>query len=146
LNAKSSQQSTSERASAAMHARDRAARMLGITIVSVRPGAATLRMTIREDMLNGHDVAHGGILFCLADTAFAHACNSYDEVTVASAASVEFLKSACLGDTLTAVASERTRGRRTGVYDVEVHDGEGSLVALFRGKSYTTTGRVSREA
>ena len=99
-------------------------------------------MTVREDMVNGHELCHGGLIFTLADSAFAFACNTYDAVTVASAASVEFLLPARLGDELTAIAEERSRSKRTGVYDVAVRNQQGDCVALFRGRSHELGGSV----
>jgi acyl-CoA thioesterase len=100
-------------------------------------------MQVREDMVNGHQLCHGGLIFTLADSAFAFACNTYDLVTVASAASVEFLLSARLGDELTAVAEERSRSKRTGIYDVAVSNQRGECVALFRGRSHQLGGSVA---
>jgi len=125
-------------ASAAMHAGDHASKALGMEVVDVGPGSARLRMTVRRDMLNGHAVCHGGFVFTLADSTFAHACNSYNRRTLASAAAIEFLMSAREGDVLAAVAQERQRGRRSGIYDIEVRNGAGELVALFRGRSVST--------
>ena len=125
-------------ASAAMDAADHASHGLGMEVLAIEPGMAKLRMTVRRDMLNGHAVCHGGFVFMLADSAFAHACNSYNRVTLASAASIEFLRAAREGDVLTAVARERQRARRSGIYDVEVRDARDELVALFRGRSVAT--------
>jgi acyl-CoA thioesterase len=125
-------------ASDAMDAADHASRGLGMEVLAVEPGMAKVRMTVRRDMLNGHAVCHGGFVFTLADSAFAHACNSYNRVTLASAASIEFLRAAREGDVLTAVARERQRARRSGIYDVEVRDARDELVALFRGRSVAT--------
>ncbi len=124
--------------STAMHAKDAAAQMLGIRIDRIGPGHAELSMTVRSDMLNGHDVCHGGIIFSLADTAFAHACNSYNQVTLAMSAAVDYVLPAIEDDVLTATAQERSRRGRTGVYDVDVSNQKGQLVATFRGRSYST--------
>ena len=126
-----------------MDAGDHASHALGIRVLDVGPGTARLAMSVRRDMLNGHAVCHGGFVFTLADSAFAHACNSYDRVTLAAAASIEFLKAAREGDVLTAVAQERQRGRRSGIYDIEVRDAAGELVALFRGRSIATDESVT---
>jgi acyl-CoA thioesterase len=99
-------------------------------------------MQVREDMVNGHKICHGGLIFTLADSAFAFACNTYDLVTVASSGSIEFLLPARLGDELTAIAEERSRSKRTGVYDVAVHNHNGECVALFRGGSHQIGGRI----
>ena len=125
-----------------MYANDAAARGLGITIEEVRPGYARLRMAVVASMINGHDVAHGGLVFTLADTAFAYACNSRNERNVALNASISFVAPARSGETLVAVAHERSRAGRTGVYDVEVTGPDGSTVALFRGTSYRTGGTL----
>ncbi len=119
----------------AMYARDAASQALGIALEEVRPGRARLRMTVRADMLNGHGTCHGGLVFALADSAFAFACNSHDVVTVASGCSIEFLAPAHAGDELVAVAEERFREGRNGVYDVDVRRADGALVATFRGRS-----------
>ena len=122
----------------AMYARDTASQALGMVLEQVRPGYARLRMAVRADMLNGHGSCHGGIVFALADSAFAFACNSHDVVTVASSCSIEFLAPAQEGDELVAEAEERFREGRNGVYDVNVRRGDGSLIATFRGRSAST--------
>jgi acyl-CoA thioesterase len=136
-------QSVAEASARAMYGQDRASQALGMRVVEVRPGYARLVMQVREDMVNGHQLCHGGLIFTLADSAFAFACNTYDLVTVASAASVEFLLSARLGDELTAVAEERSRSKRTGIYDVAVSNQRGECVALFRGRSHQLGGSVA---
>ena len=130
------------RVAAAMYARDRAAQSLGITVVEARTGFARVAMRVRDDMLNGHDSAHGGFIFALADTAFAYACNSRNERTVALACSISFAAPAKAGDDLTAAAEERNAGGRTGTYDVTVTGPDGSVLALFRGTSYRVSGAV----
>jgi acyl-CoA thioesterase len=127
---------------AGMYARDRAAQALGIAVDAIAPGAAVCRMSVREDMVQGHATCHGGIVFTLADAAFAYACNAYNRMTVALGAEITFVAPARAGDVLIATARERSRSGRTGVYDVEVTDGKGTLVALFRGTSYETRGEV----
>jgi acyl-CoA thioesterase len=124
-----------------MFANDRASRGLGMEVLAVGPGRATLAMTVRDDMLNGHDICHGGLIATLADSAFAFACNSYDELTVASGFAADFVAPARLGDVLTAVCAETTKAGRTGVYDAEVTNQRGERVALFRGRSYTIKGK-----
>lgn len=124
-----------------MFANDRASRGLGMEVLAVGPGRATLAMTVREDMLNGHDICHGGLIATLADSAFAFACNSYDELTVASGFAADFVAPARLGDVLTACCVEATKAGRTGVYDAEVTNQRGERVALFRGRSYTIKGQ-----
>ena len=126
----------------AMFSRDRAAQALGIKIVRVQPGASLLTMTVRSDMVNGHHICHGGMIFSLADTAFAYACNSYNKNTVASACHIDFLAPAKEGETLEAEAIEQSAAGRTGVYDVTVRTTGGKTIALFRGKSYRISGEV----
>ena len=124
----------------AMWARDAAPQALGMQLREVRPGYARLAMPVREDMLNGHRICHGGLIFSLADTAFAYACNSYNRNTVAAACHIDFLAPGLPGDTLEAEAVEQSLAGRTGVYDVTVRDGQGRSLALFRGKSYRIVG------
>ncbi len=126
----------------AMFARDNAAQALGIKIVRVQPGASLLTMTVRSDMVNGHHICHGGMIFSLADTAFAYACNSYNKNTVASACHIDFLAPAKEGETLEAEAVEQSASGRTGVYDITVRNNHGKTIALFRGKSYRINGEV----
>jgi acyl-CoA thioesterase len=123
-----------QRSADAMWAGDRASQALGMEIVEVGPGRATLRMPVREDMVNGHGIGHGGLTFALADSAFAFACNSYGPVTVAAGAEIRFLEPTRVGDELVATAVERSREDRDGVYDVTVRAGE-STVATFVGRS-----------
>jgi acyl-CoA thioesterase len=111
---------------------------MGITIEITEPGKAVARMAVRDDMVNGFDVIHGGLTFALADTAFAFACNSYDQQSVAASAHIEFLRPAVVGDKLEAVAIEDHRGRRSGYYTVDVRNQRNELVALFRGRSANT--------
>ncbi len=118
-----------------MFANDRASQLLGIEVVIPDVGASIASMRVRDDMLNGFDICHGGFVFSLADTAFAFACNAYDDVTVAAAGSIEFLRPAHSGDELRAVALEEHRGRRTGLYTVEVFNQDEQRVAVFRGRS-----------
>ena len=114
---------------------DRASATLGIALKSVASGRAELSMTIQSNMVNGHNIAHGGIIFSLADTAFACACNSYNIVNVAASCHINFVRPSLLGDKLTAIATEQSRGARTGVYDVKVLNSSGKLIAVFRGQS-----------
>ena len=132
-------QETAQRSAAAMWEDDRASQALGMEILEIGPGRAVLRMTVRDDMVNGHAIGHGGLTFALADSAFAFACNSYDRRTVASGAEIRFLAPTHLGDMLTATAVERTREGRQGVYDVEVTVGE-TVVATFVGRSHEIGG------
>jgi acyl-CoA thioesterase len=125
-----------------MWARDRATNALGMKIEEVRPGYARISMAVRGDMVNGHHICHGGLIFTLADSAFAYACNSYNKNTVASACNIDFLAPGREGDTLDAEAIEQSQAGRTGVYDVTVRDSAGKTIALFRGKSYRISGEV----
>ena len=120
---------------------DHATKSLGIRIEAVGPGSCTASMTVRQDMLNGHAICHGGLITTLADSAFAFACNAYNEVTVASGFDVNLLAAARLGDVLTAQAVEVSKAGRTGVYDVTVRNQRGEAIAAFRGRSYTMKGK-----
>lgn len=120
----------------AMYARDFASQALGIALEEIRAGYARMRMIVRKDMVNGHDICHGGFIFTLADSTFAFACNSHDHVTVAQSASIEFLAPGRLGDVLTAIGEERNIRGRNGVYDISVVNQRGEQIALFRGKSF----------
>jgi len=125
-----------------MYARDHAARALGITLEQIAPGRARMRMTVRQDMVNGHDLCHGGMTFTLADTAFAYACNSYNRSAVAASCHIVFTAPARRGDVLTAVAEEKSLEGRSGVYDIAVTDQNGRGVALFRGHSRRLESKV----
>lgn len=131
-----------ERTAAAMCARDAASRLLGLCLVSVRPGYARLSMRVGPDLLNSHRVCHGGFLFALADAAFAYACNSYNRNTVASACHIDFLAPAAEGAELEVECEERSLASRTGVYDATIRGPDGQVIALFRGKSYRVAGEV----
>lgn len=135
-------QALAEAVGHALYARDRNAQSVGIQLEEIRPGFARMHLKIRPDMVNSHGTCHGGVLFTLADTAFAYACNSYNHNTVASGCSIDFVAPAHVGDNLTAVAEERARAGRTGVYDIEIRNGHGQAVAFFRGKSYRVKGEV----
>jgi acyl-CoA thioesterase len=124
-----------------MLANDRASKALGMRIETVTPGAAVIVMAVRDDMLNGHDLCHGGLIATLADSAFAFACNSYNELTVASGFVIDLMAPARLGDVLTARCHEVSRTGRTGVYDAEVSNQRGERIAVFRGRSYTIKGK-----
>ncbi|HET6652814.1 MAG TPA: hydroxyphenylacetyl-CoA thioesterase PaaI [Nocardioides sp.] len=132
------------RSADAMWAEDRASQGLGMRIVSVGPGRATLEMTVRDDMVNGHAIGHGGLTFTLADSAFAFACNSYNRSTVAAAADIRFLAPTRLGDVLVAEAVERERTGHDGVYDVTVRCGD-VVVAEFVGRSKEIRGTLFEE-
>ena len=123
-----------QRCAELMWAEDRASQALGMRVVEGGPGTATVSMTVRADMVNGHGIGHGGLTFTLADTAFAFACNTYNRRTVAQAAEIRFLAPTRLDDVLVARAVERVRAGRDGTYDITVHSGE-TLVAEFVGHS-----------
>jgi acyl-CoA thioesterase len=125
----------------AMWRDDRASQTLGMQVQSVAPGRAVSTMTVREDMLNGHDICHGGLVAMLADSTFAYACNAYNEVTVASGFDINLIAAAHLGDVLTASAAEVSKSGRTGVYDIVVTNQRGETIAAFRGRSYTIKGK-----
>jgi len=135
-------QARAERAAAALFAGDRASQALGMRITGVRPGWARVVMRVRADMVNGHALCHGGIVFALADSAFAFACNSYNESTVAAAAAIDFLAAAREDDELTAEASEVWRSKRNGIYEITVTNQRGERIALFRGRSWRLDGQV----
>ena len=118
----------------AQYARDSAAHSLGIELLDASARTVRIAMRVRPDMLNGHGTCHGGILFALADTAFAYACNSYGAAMVAAGASIEFLAPASLGERLVATATETSRGERHGIYDVTVREQAGAVRAHFRGR------------
>lgn len=125
-------------AAAALLAGDRTTERLGIELLDVGPGRAVLRMLVRDDMVNGHGTGHGGVTFTLADSAFAFACNSTGRTTVAASAEIRFRAPTHVGDVLTAVATERSRSGRDGVYDVRVtrtEAGQDTVVAEFVGAS-----------
>ncbi|PAJ80914.1 hydroxyphenylacetyl-CoA thioesterase PaaI [Burkholderia ubonensis] len=126
----------------AMYDADACSRALGMELVEVRPGYARMRMPVRADFLNGHQICHGGLIFTLADSTFAFACNSYNLNTVAAGCSIEFLRPVHGGDILTAEAVEQTRNGRFGIYDIRVTNQAGETVAMFRGKSAQIKGTV----
>ena len=135
-------QKLAEASAAAMWAGDRAGQALAMKIEAVAPGTASLSMAVREDMVNGHGICHGGFIFTLADTAFAYACNSQNYSAVAAGARIEFLAPGHLGDRLVAAARQVVQGGRTGVYDVVVSNQEGKQLALFRGNSHRIGGAL----
>jgi acyl-CoA thioesterase len=135
-------QQLAERIAEALYAGDRASQSHGIRIVAVRPGYAKLSMIVRSDMVNGHRICHGGMVFTLADSAFAFACNSHNDNTVAAAASIDFLAASYEGDELTAEANELWRTKRNGIYEITVTNQKGARVAFFRGRSYRIDGHV----
>ena len=121
-----------------MMQRDKASAALGMVVETDEPGRSVVSMRVRDDMTNGFAITHGGLVFALADTAFAIACNEDERVTVAAGADITFLKATRAGQTLTAEAVRRTVSGRTGLYDVTVTDETGDVVAEFRGRSLTT--------
>ncbi|WP_066458023.1 hydroxyphenylacetyl-CoA thioesterase PaaI [Castellaniella caeni] len=137
-------QALADAVGAAMWARDHAAHALGMRLDAIAPGQAQLSMTVRHDMLNGHAICHGGMIFTLADTAFAYACNSDNHNTVASACHIDFLAPAHEGDQLQATAQVRIQGGRMGVYDITVRNLTSQKdIVLFRGKSHRIQGLVT---
>jgi len=126
----------------AMWADDSASKELGMQLISVEPGRAVLAMTITEKMVNGHNIAHGGFIFTLADSAFAFACNTYNQRTVAQHCAVTFLTAGRLGDRLIAKGVERHRAGRSGIYDITVTREDGAVIAEFRGHSRTIEGTL----
>lgn len=129
----------------AMWQDDRASQGLGMKIVEIGPGLATLQMTIQPHMVNGHGIAHGGFIFTLADSAFAFACNSHNERTVAAQGSISFIRPGRLGDRLVAQAREISRSGRSGIYDVRVSAGD-TVIAEFRGHSRSIGGTLVPDA
>lgn len=129
-------QAVAENVRDVMLADDAASRMLGLQITEISPGRALATMTVRPDMLNGFAICHGGLIATLADSAFAFACNARNALTVASGFGIDIVKSAKLGDVLTATASETSLAGRTGLYDITVTNQRGELIAMFRGRSH----------
>lgn len=136
------EQALADAVAEAMYARDPALRAFGIRIERVAPGHALLSMTVRDDMLNGHGTCHGGLIFTLADSAFAYACNSRNQSTVASGCTIDYLAPAHAGDVLSAEATEQSLAGRTGIYDIIVSNQQGRRLALFRGRSHSIKGEV----
>ena len=133
-------QERARRSAEAMWADDRASQAMGMALTAVGPGTATATMTVRDDMANGHGIAHGGYIFALADTAFAFACNSYNTLVVAQSNAITYLTPGHVGERLTASCTEAHRAGRSGVYDVTVTGEDGREVALFRGHSRQVSG------
>jgi acyl-CoA thioesterase len=134
------QQALAERTAQIIEREDRASRWLGMKLVEIRPGYARLSMRVTQNMVNGQNVCHGGMIFSLADSSFGFACNSHNQHALATSCSIDFLAPAALGDELTAEASETAHAGRTRIYDVRVTDQGGRLIAVFRGKSATVKG------
>lgn len=126
----------------AMWAEDQASRGLGMELISVGAGCAELAMTVTDRMVNGHEICHGGFIFTLADSAFAFACNTYNQRTVAQHCAVTFINPGKLGDRLTARGLEVNRRGRSGIYDITVTRQDGAVIAEFRGHSRTIEGEL----
>jgi acyl-CoA thioesterase len=143
----SSDQRLAQAVGRAMLAQDRASPALGIALDEIGPGRAKMRMTVRDDMLNGHDLCHGGLIFALADSALAFAANAHNRLAVVAAAEIHFISPARKGETLLAAARERASNGRSSVYDVEVTELASSrLVALLRGRAHRLDGSIVDEA
>ena len=140
-----SPQALAEACARSMWDEDNATRYLGMKLLAVAPGEATLSMAVTEAMTNGHGTCHGGYIFALADLAFAFACNSYNQRTVAQHCSVTYIAPAFRGDRLTATAREVSRRGRGGIYDIAVTNQEGEQIAEFRGHSRTVKGALLPE-
>ena len=138
-------QALARRVFEAMEANDRVFHALGMREVEVGPGRAVLEMTVREDMLNGHDICHGGMIFSLADTAMAIASNSFNQTSVASAADISFLEPARKGEVLRAETQQQSLRKRTALYDVTIKGPDGRMVALFRGRIQRVNAKVVPE-
>lgn len=134
-----------EAAAAAIGAHDRASLALGMKLLQVGPGLASMQMAVREDMTNFHDTCHGGLIYALADSTFAYACNSHNRPAVAVTCNIDFIRPVHVGDVLVATGVEQSLAGRNGVYDIRVENQNGELVALFRGKSQQIKGTVTDE-
>lgn len=128
----------------AMWQRDAASKSLGVRLDDIGPGRATMVMTVRADMVNAFGTCHGAFIYSLAHSCFAYACNAYDRINLASSGHIDFLAPALEGEQLNAVAEERSRSGRTGLYDVTVRNAAGVTVALFRGKSHITRAHITQ--
>lgn len=136
-------QQLAEAAAAAMYAGDRPSVALGMLLLKVGPGLASMQMTVRDDMANALNTCHGGLIFTLADSTFGFACNSHNKIAVAVTCMIEYMRPAHVGDVLVATAREQGLEGRNGVYDVRVENQKGDLVALFRGKSTQIKGKTT---
>ncbi len=121
---------------------DKTTQSLGMQLLEVKPGESTLSMTVTENMCNGHGTCHGGFLFTLADSAFAFACNSYNQRAVAQHCNISFINPAFANDLLTACASEVSRSGRNGIYDIVITNQDDTMIAQFRGNSRTIKGQL----
>jgi len=138
-------QQRAEKSAEAMWATDDASRWFGMELGAVGPGTATMSLTVIDAQTNGHNICHGGVIFALADSAFAFACNSYNKVTVAQSNSITYVAPAMTGDRLTAKAVEIARSGRSGTWDVTVTNQDGAVIALFRGLARTISGTLFEE-
>ena len=129
-------QNIAERVGEFVYSKDIAARRAGIELIAITPGSATTQMEVIADMANGHGICHGGIIFMLADCAFAYAANSTNRSSVGASASIEFMRAGKLGDVLTAEASERADAGRSAFFEVRVTDNHGSQIALYQGRAH----------
>lgn len=125
-----------------MHARDHVAQEFGIELQEIGPGFARMAMRVGPKMLNGHGICHGGLIFTLADTAFAYACNSYNQIALAASCAIEFLAPGQVDDLLTATAQEQSLTGRSGIYDVTVTNSKNERIALMRGRSQRIKGEI----
>ena len=142
----SADQRLAEAVGRAMLSQDSASSALGIVLEEIGPGQARMRMIVRNDMLNGHDLCHGGLIYTLADGALAFAANAHNRVTVGAAAEIQFISPARKGETLLAAACQRTSAGRSAVYDVEVTEAaSGRLVAPRRGRAHRLDGSIVDE-
>ena len=129
-----------------MFAADRASReLMQMELLASAPGRACMRMTVRGEQLNGHQICHGGFIFTLADSTFAFACNSHGKSAVAASAHIDFLRPAHEGDVLTCEAQEQTLQGRHGIYDMKVTNQRGEVIAMFRGKSAQISAQISAQ-
>jgi acyl-CoA thioesterase len=135
-------QTLAERCAQAMYARDRASQTAGMTIDAVAPGYARMSMTLLPQMMNGHDIAHGGAIFALADSSFAFACNSRNVASVAQHCSITYISPGHEGERIVAECKETNLTGRRGIYDVTITGGDGRVVAIFRGQSVAVRGNV----
>ncbi|MEL0637525.1 hydroxyphenylacetyl-CoA thioesterase PaaI [Marinomonas sp. TI.3.20] len=125
-----------------LYQRDAATQHLGIELLHSAPGESLVKMMVKDYMVQGHKTCHGGYLFALADSAFAFACNTYNKPTVALGCSIDYVAPAFEGDELAAKCIEKSRGGRTGNYDVEIRNQKDQLIAIFHGKSYQVKGEI----
>ena len=138
-------QALAEAAAQLMYKLDYTAQHMGMRIEAMRPGCCVLSMPVKDWMINGHGICHGGVIFTLADTAFAYACNSHNQRAVAQHCTITFLAPGKAGETLTATAKETVSSGRSGIYDIEVQNEHGTPLAHFRGNSRTIAGTILEE-